>query len=366
MIEVEGEPQALDRFLAELTRRPPPLARIDNVRWSRRPPHGDPSFGIEPSDDDPSGCIFISPDIATCDDCLAELFDPRDRRFRYPFLNCTNCGPRLTIITGSPYDRERTTMASFVMCEACRAEYHDPANRRFHAQPTACPDCGPHLQLLNQAGQPISCDDPIAFTAHALLSGKIAAIKGSGRLSPRLLGPRRSRGRQLRTRKHRDEKPFAVMVADLAAARELAELSPHEAALLSSARARSCCSPSIHQRRRRGSRAGKPMSRRDAALHPAASPSAPRGRRHSPGDDQRQSLRRADRLSRRRRTDERWPASPTSSWPTTDRSTSVATTRSRESWPESNCRSGAHAGTHPSRFACRANAACRHSRWAAS
>ena len=290
VIEVEGEPQALDRFLAELTRRPPPLARIDNVRWSTRLPRGDPSFEIEPSDDDPSGCIFISPDIATCDACLAELFDPRDRRFRYPFLNCTHCGPRLTIITGSPYDRERTTMASFVMCEACRAEYLDPANRRFHAQPTACPRCGPQLQLLNQAGQAISCDDPIAFTAHALLAGKIAAIKGLGGYHLACSARDDRAVSILRTRKHRDEKPFAVMVADLAAARELAELSPHEAALLNSARAPDrAAPPSIHQRRRPGGRAGKLMSRRDATVHSRASPSAARGRRHSPRDDQRQS-----------------------------------------------------------------------------
>ncbi len=242
VIEVEGEPQTLDRFLAELTRRPPPLARIDNVRCWARPPRGDPSFQIEPSDDGASDCIFISPDIATCDACLAELFDPRDRRFRYPFLNCTHCGPRLTIITGSPYDRERTTMASFAMCDTCRAEYLDPANRRFHAQPTACPRCGPQLELLNQAGDAISCDDPIAYTAHALLSGKIAAIKGLGGYHLACSARDDRAVIELRTRKHRDEKPFAVMVADLAAASEIAEFSPDEAALLEFRGAQSCSS----------------------------------------------------------------------------------------------------------------------------
>ena len=138
LIEVEGERERLDHFLAELTTRPPPLARIDELRWLAQSPRGDSTFRIEPSDDDRSGPIFISPDIATCDRCLAELFDPGDRRFRYAFLNCTHCGPRFTIITGSPYDRERTSMASFAMCALCKAEYLDPANRRFHAQPTAC------------------------------------------------------------------------------------------------------------------------------------------------------------------------------------------------------------------------------------
>ena len=137
-IEIEGEPPELDRFLAELAERPPPLARIEHVSWEHIPPCGEAQFRIESSEADPAGVIFISPDVAVCADCLAELFDPADRRYGYPFLNCTNCGPRLTIITGAPYDRPRTTMAGFPMCAACRAEYDDPADRRFHAQPTAC------------------------------------------------------------------------------------------------------------------------------------------------------------------------------------------------------------------------------------
>src|SRR5205085_1644246 len=123
----------------DLVARPPALARVDRVSWQRAQPHGDRQFQIEPSDVGAARTVFISPDVATCADCLAELFDPADRRFRYPFLNCTNCGPRLTIVQGAPYDRERTTMAGFALCPACRAEYEDPTNRRFHAQPTACP-----------------------------------------------------------------------------------------------------------------------------------------------------------------------------------------------------------------------------------
>ena len=214
LIEIEGEPSSLDRFLAELSTRPPPLARIDELRWMTSPTRGDSSFRIERSGEAASSSIFVSPDIATCDDCIAELFDPGDRRFRYPFLNCTNCGPRLTIITGSPYDRERTSMSSFAMCGECRSEYDDPANRRFHAQPTACPACGPRLKLLDRTGGLITCDDPIVATAEALLEGKIAAVKGLGGYHlacSAFLGPAVA---ELRRRKHRDEKPFALMVVE--------------------------------------------------------------------------------------------------------------------------------------------------------
>jgi len=123
IIEVEGEPHVLDYFLTKLTTESPPLARIDALQWSSRPPQGDVAFHIASSELDEAGPIFIAPDVATCEDCVAELFDPGDRRYRYPFLNRTNCGPRLTIITGAPYDRPRTSMAGFAMCPACRAEY---------------------------------------------------------------------------------------------------------------------------------------------------------------------------------------------------------------------------------------------------
>src|SRR5579885_1450828 len=153
LIEVEGKAASLDHFLNEVSLRPPPLARIDRLTWERRSVRGESGFQIAPSEAQPSPDIFISPDAAACDACVAELFDPGDRRFGYPFLNCTNCGPRLTIVTGAPYDRERTTMAGFRMCPACRAEYEDPADRRFHAQPTACADCGPNLALADASGK---------------------------------------------------------------------------------------------------------------------------------------------------------------------------------------------------------------------
>jgi hydrogenase maturation protein HypF len=236
-IEVEGEPAALDRFLAELADRPPPLAHIEHLAWEKRPPQGEQAFAIESSEADPASPIFISPDVAACPECLAEMFDPGDRRFGYPFLNCTNCGPRLTIITGAPYDRSRTTMAAFPMCPACRAEYEDPRNRRFHAQPTACAACGPSLQALDAAGQPISAPDPLLLFVQTLCQGKIGALKGLGGFHLACDARNASAVAELRRRKHRDEKPFAVMVPDLSAAEALAEVGPTEHELLQSP----CC-----------------------------------------------------------------------------------------------------------------------------
>jgi hydrogenase maturation protein HypF len=231
-IEVEGEAQSLDDFLTELARKPPPLARIDRLIWERHPPRGDHSFRIEPSEADVAGPIFVSPDVATCADCLAELFNPTDRRYRYPFLNCTNCGPRLTIITGAPYDRPRTTMAGFSMCPACRQEYEDPANRRFHAQPTCCPACGPRLQALDAQGKRIECDDPLAFFVSALHDGRIGALKGLGGYHLVCDASQEAVVAELRRRKDREEKPLALMVRDLAAAEALCEISPAEKELL--------------------------------------------------------------------------------------------------------------------------------------
>jgi hydrogenase maturation protein HypF len=235
-IEVEGEPAVLDRFLAELTDRPPPLAHIDSLTWESQPARGDREFRIEPSASEGAGQVVISPDVATCPECLAELLDPADRRFGYPFLNCTNCGPRLTIITGAPYDRQKTTMASFPMCDACRAEYEDPANRRFHAQPTACADCGPRLQAVDASGQVIQTDDPLGLFAEALRDGKIGALKGLGGYHLACDALNSTAVAELRRRKHRDEKPFAVMVADGEAAAALCELDPVERGLLLSSR----------------------------------------------------------------------------------------------------------------------------------
>ena len=230
LIEVEGESPILDDFLAELAGHPPPLAQIDSLSWESSPPRGEDRFRIETSQADPSGQIFISPDVATCDDCVREMLDPSDRRFGYPFLNCTNCGPRLTIILGAPYDRSRTTMAAFPLCAACRAEYEDPANRRFHAQPTACAACGPRLQILTASGEPSA--DPLPWFAEALRGGKIGALKGLGGYHLVCDARNRAAVAELRRRKHRDEKPFAVMVRDLEAALALCDVQPAEPDLL--------------------------------------------------------------------------------------------------------------------------------------
>ncbi len=234
LIEVEGERPALERFLEELAGQPPPLAQIEHLSWEEQTPRGEQEFRIEASEADPRSPVFLSPDVATCPDCLAEMLDPGDRRYGYPFLNCTNCGPRLTIITGAPYDRQRTTMASFVMCAECRAEYEDPGNRRFHAQPTACPVCGPRLQLLDASRQPLPTLSPLADFAAALRDGKIGALKGLG--GYHLACDARNAGAvaELRRRKHRDEKPFAIMVADIQAAAALAEVGAAEQILLES------------------------------------------------------------------------------------------------------------------------------------
>src|SRR5579863_1481298 len=174
-IEVEGDSASLDRFLAELETSPPRLSRIDGISWQNRPLEGDRQFCIRESDSDLESSVFISPDVATCDACLAEMFDPVNRRFGYPFLNCTECGPRLTIIRGAPYDRARTTMSTFAMCPACRAEYENPGDRRFHAQPTACAKCGPRLILSDSHGEPNEIGDPLAFFAAQIRCGKIVA-----------------------------------------------------------------------------------------------------------------------------------------------------------------------------------------------
>jgi hydrogenase maturation protein HypF len=233
-IEVEGDTTALDRFYAELSQHPPPLARIAGISWESQDVRGDGRFRIEASDASATGPVFVSPDVATCDDCLRELFDPNDRRYLYPFLNCTNCGPRLTIVTGAPYDRERTTMASFALCPRCRAEYEDPANRRFHAQPTACAACGPALELRDSAGQRIDTGDPVAAVANCLRDGQIVAFKGLGGYHLACDARNPAAVVRLRTRKHRDEKPFALMVADAETAARLCQVAPDERDLLQS------------------------------------------------------------------------------------------------------------------------------------
>jgi hydrogenase maturation protein HypF len=248
LIEVEGETPALDLFMAELGGKPPPLAQIDELCWEPCRIRGDGRFRIDASGSDSPSPIFISPDVAACPECVAELFDPANRRHGYPFLNCTNCGPRLTIITGAPYDRRHTTMASFAMCPACRAEYEDPSNRRFHAQPTACAECGPRLQALDAVGTSIQPSDALGSFVTALHQGQIGALKGLGGYHLVCVAGNAAAVAELRRRKHRDEKPFAIMVADLAGAEVLCDVSQAERELLESPHG-----PIVLLRRRTGS-----------------------------------------------------------------------------------------------------------------
>jgi hydrogenase maturation protein HypF len=236
LIEVEGEGAALDRFLDALARQPPPLARIEHLSWEPLPPRGDGHFRIEASETRDSGPVFVSPDVATCEACLTEMSDPADRRHGYPFLNCTNCGPRLTIVRGAPYDRQRTTMAEFALCDACRAEYENPANRRFHAQPTACAACGPRLEFLDACGRPVLTNEPLADFARELCSGRIGALKGLGGYHLVCNASNATAVAELRRRKDREEKPFAIMVVDAATAEPLCQMNAVERDLLLSPR----------------------------------------------------------------------------------------------------------------------------------
>ncbi|MDT8440320.1 MAG: carbamoyltransferase HypF [Desulfuromonadales bacterium] len=231
-IEIEGPAAQTDLFLQRLQTEPPPLARITAFSHQPLPPTGETGFAIRHSRAADSVRIQVAPDTFVCADCRRELFDPADRRFRYPFINCTNCGPRYTIVTGIPYDRPVTTMAGFVMCAACQGEYDDPASRRFHAQPNACPTCGPRLSLLDEQGTPLSVDDPLAAAVAALRQGRILAVKGLGGYHLAVDAANAAAVAELRRRKRRDEKPFALMAAELTAVRRLVVCSDLEARLL--------------------------------------------------------------------------------------------------------------------------------------
>ncbi|MEA2469088.1 MAG: hydrogenase maturation protein HypF, partial [Thermoleophilaceae bacterium] len=230
VVEAEADAATVERFLARLALDAPPLASVEGVDAVDVAPSGAAGFVIAPSVAGGRVSAPVPADTATCADCLAELLDPADRRHRYPFINCTNCGPRFTIVSGVPYDRPLTTMAGFAMCGACRAEYEDPADRRFHAQPNACPACGPHARLIGLTGGP----DPIAAAAAALLDGRIVAVKGLGGYHLACRADDQRAVATLRARKHREDKPFAVMVADVAAARWLCRCSELDEQLLES------------------------------------------------------------------------------------------------------------------------------------
>lgn len=233
VIDVEGEESAIEHFLVGILHSPPPLAHIDSVeRCDNLLPESFPDFRIVASSSTGTLQTPISADIATCRDCLKELFNPSDRRYRYPFINCTNCGPRFTIIEGVPYDRARTTMRDFEMCRACRSEYENPLDRRFHAEPIACPDCGPELLFLDSQGRAVSCSDPIAEAGRLICRGAIVAIKGLGGVHLSCNALNAAAVERLRYGKFREEKPFAMMAESVNKIAEYCYMSPAEAELL--------------------------------------------------------------------------------------------------------------------------------------
>ena len=255
MIEVEGTATTLDAFERDLVGQLPPLARITELSRRELPPTGEIGFHIRTSEDDATRRPEVTPDAATCADCLRELFDPADRRYRYPFINCTNCGPRYSIIRSVPYDRPQTTMSVFPMCPPCAAEYADPADRRFHAQPNACPVCGPQLELVTKkeikggdASHHVPTFPPshiptpsggtavsaVSQAAQMLKAGAILAVKGIGGYHLACRADREDVVQRLRQRKLRDGKPLAVMAPDLATARRLCRLTPADDAALTS------------------------------------------------------------------------------------------------------------------------------------
>jgi hydrogenase maturation protein HypF len=240
-IEVEGPAAALVPFVRDLEAKAPPLARIESIEVADAPPAGYTTFEIRHSVAEEGRYQLISPDIATCPDCLRELLDPADRRYRYPFTNCTNCGPRFTIIADIPYDRPLTTMRDFLMCPQCQVEYDAPLDRRFHAQPNACPVCGPHIWLVSSSGSQVSdsnpkpgTDDVISHAASLLQAGAILAIKGLGGFHLACDGTDEVAVRTLRERKSRPAKPLAVMMATLEEVKRHCWVSGEEERLLTS------------------------------------------------------------------------------------------------------------------------------------
>ena len=234
-IEVEGAKERLEEFLRRLPRERPPRAFIQSLESSWLDPVGYRVFEIRHSDESGQKSAFILPDIATCPNCLREIFDPNDRRYRYPFTNCTNCGPRFSIIEALPYDRPNTTMKHFAMCPDCQAEYENPKDRRFHAQPNACPKCGPHLELWDRQGTVIAThDEALRQAAEAIRSGHIVAVKGLGGFHLVCDARNDQAVQELRRRKHREEKPFALMYPSLEVIKAHCEVSDLEERLLTS------------------------------------------------------------------------------------------------------------------------------------
>ncbi len=233
-IEAEGDKETLTRFVNDLETNAPPMARIEKVEVSFRPPKGYTEFNIHESLSQVGKYQLVSPDIATCEDCKQEILQPADRRYYYPFTNCTNCGPRFTIIEDIPYDRPKTTMRQFEMCPRCQQEYSDPLDRRFHAQPNACPECGPHLEVVDSSGNHVITDNAIESASALLKSGSIVAIRGLGGFQLACNAASEEAVSLLRARKKRPAKPLAVMMADITEIEQHCILSHSERKLIES------------------------------------------------------------------------------------------------------------------------------------
>ena len=234
LIEVEGDSEKAEEFLHALESTAPPQAHIANITFEWIVPKGDGAFRIIPSIAQERPKTQVSPDIALCHDCLNELLNPADRRHRYPFINCTNCGPRFTIISGIPYDRDKTTMRNFIMCTECQREYEDPLDRRFHAQPNACPVCGPHVTLLRASENTpiVESDDAVMETCRLLSEGAIIAVKGLGGFHLACDATNDTAVTKLRNRKVRYDKPFALMAKNMETIRQYCEVNPDDERLL--------------------------------------------------------------------------------------------------------------------------------------
>ncbi len=233
-LEIEGEPDCLKEFIQRLKSDTPPLAIITDIFTSEIEVKGESEFKIQLSKEGVTSGLLISPDVAVCEDCLREMWDPEDRRYRYPFINCTNCGPRFTIIFDLPYDRPKTSMASFKMCKECEEEYHDPSNRRFHAQPNACWVCGPHIELYDSTGRRVHAEDPIRMCQEYIREGRIVAVKGLGGFHLAVDATNDMAVKRLRERKNREEKPFAIMLKNEEELKKIVFLNKEEMDLITS------------------------------------------------------------------------------------------------------------------------------------
>lgn len=236
LVEVEGDPAAVEEMVRRLRTQPPPLSVVEEVHVREAAVRGGTGFTIRESVTGGRARTLASPDVATCDACLRELHDPTNRRYRHPFITCTDCGPRFTITTALPYDRESTTMAGFAMCEDCRKEYVDPADRRFHAQPISCHACGPRLSLVRPGSPGVTRDEALAEARRLLAAGRVVAVKGLGGYHLACDATASAAVEELRRRKRRGDKPFAVMAADLDVVRSLVETTPEEEVLLTGPR----------------------------------------------------------------------------------------------------------------------------------